>query len=254
VAAVICAAMTLMLPRIGWLALTLAAAGLTAAQGHSGLALVIVTTALSAVVLIPWRPTSWPLPAGATALGLIGLAGAWPAAAGWASSVWRRAALGAAGWIWLALVSPIAGRGLYLNWLPATPATGWEGSIRAAGQHVLTPLLSSGVLAPAAVWAVAAAVLPWLVRGRSLVLDLIMAVIWSATVASASTAALSAAHGSHGSPTAPAAALGAVVGAALALTRLWFPTPAGVLTMSRRPAGTDRTGRAPGSGARGQFP
>jgi hypothetical protein len=253
-AALICAAMTLLLPRIGWLALTLAAAGLTAAQGHGGLALLILPAALSAVVLIPWRPTSWPLPAGATALGLIGLAGAWPAVAGWASSVWRRAALGAAGWIWLALVSAIAGRGLYLNWLPATPATGWEGSIHAAARQVLTPLLSSGVLAPAAVWAVAAAVLPWLVRGRSLVLDLIMAVIWSATVASASTAVLSAAHGSHGSPTAPAAVLGAVVGAALALTRLWFPAPAGVLPMSRRPTGTDRTDRAPGSGARGQFP
>jgi eukaryotic-like serine/threonine-protein kinase len=254
VAALICAAMTLLLPRLGWLTLTLAVAGLTAAQGHGGLALVIVPAALSAVVLIPWRSTSWPLPAGATALGLIGLAGAWPAVAGWTSSVWRRAALGAAGWMWLALVSPIAGRGLYLNWLPATPATGWEDSVRAGAQQVLNPLLSSGVLAPAAVWAVGAAVLPWLVRGRSLVLDVTMAVIWSATVVSASTAVLSAVHGSHGTPTAPAAVLGAVVGAALALGRPWFPAPAGVLTMSRRPTGTDRIGRAPGSGARGQFP
>jgi hypothetical protein len=254
VAALICAAMTLLLPRIGWLALTLAAVTLTAAQGHGGLALVIVPAALSAAVLIPWRPTSWPLPAGATALGLIGLAGAWPAMAGWASSVWRRAALGAAGWIWLALVSPIAGRGLYLNWLPATPANGWEGSVRAAAEQVLTPLLNSGVLAPAAVWAAAAAVLPWLVRGRTLVLDLTMAVIWSATVVSASTAALAAVHGSHGTPTAPAAVLGAVVGAALALARLWFPAPAGVRTMSRPQVGTGRTGPAPGSGVRGQFP
>ena len=200
VAALICAALTLLLPRIGWLALTLAAAALTAAQGHGGLAVVIVPAALSAVVLIPWRPTSWPLPAGAAALGLIGLAGAWPAVAGWASSVWRRAALGAAGWIWLALVSALAGRGLYLKWLPAHPATGWESSVGAAAHQVLTPVVSSGVLAPAAVWALAAAVLPWLVRGRSLALDLIMAVIWSATVVSASTAVLSAVHGSHRNP------------------------------------------------------
>lgn len=218
--------LTLLFPRIGWLALTLAAAVMAVGQGHPGLALLILPAGLISVLLIPWQATSWPLPAFATALGLIGLAGAWPALAGRASSVWRRAALGAAGWISLLLVAPIAGHGLYLDWLPGSPAAVWSGSLRETVDQVLTPMITSGALVPAAIWALAAAVLPWLVRGRSLVADSVLLVVWSATVVSTSTAAIAAVHGPDGITTAPAAVLGAVAGAIVALAPVWLPAPA----------------------------
>jgi hypothetical protein len=252
--ALICAGATLLLPRLGWLTLIAAAAILTAAQGHSGLSLLIVPAGLLAVVLIPWHPTAWPLPAGAVGLGLIGVAGAWPAVASWASSPWRRAALGAAGWIWLLLAAPIVGHALYLDWTPASSLGAWSGSIRGTLDVLITPMVGAGVVAPAAVWAIAAAVLPWLVRGRSLVLDALLVVIWSATVVSACTAAIAAIHGAPETSTAPDAVLGAVAGAGLALGRVWLP----YTHARRRPAWAPlrARGRAlgPESGVGPQFP
>ena len=61
---------------------------------------------------------------------------------------------------------------------------------------VLSPIFSSGVLAAAPVWALAAVVLPWLVRGRSLPLDLVLVTIWAATTVSASDTVIALAH--HG--------------------------------------------------------
>jgi hypothetical protein len=232
-------------PRIGWLTLTAVVAVTATAQGHSGLVLLLVPAALTAAVLVPWRSTAWPLPAGAVALGVIGLAGAWPAMAGWASSAWRRAALAAAGWVWLLLAASITGHALYLDWLPASSAAVWSGSIRGTVDMVITPLLSAGVLAPAAVWALAACVLPWVVRGRSLALDAILVVIWSATVVAACTAVIEAIHPASETPTAPAAVLGACVGALLALGRAWQPQPRALL---RRVAGPFRAG-GPASGS-----
>jgi serine/threonine protein kinase len=231
--------LTLLLPRIGWLTLIFAAAVTAIAQGHPGLALLILPAGLISVLLIPRPATSWPLPAFATAVGLIGLAGAWPALAGRASSVWRRAALGAAGWIGLLLVAPIAGRGLYLDWLPGSPAAVWGGSLRETVNQVLSPMITSGALVPAAIWAVAAAVLPWLIRGRSLLADSVLVVVWSATVVSTSTAAIAAVHGADGVITAPAAVLGAVVGAIVALAPVWLPAPA-ALWQRGLPAGATR--------------
>jgi hypothetical protein len=245
-AALVCAGVTLMLPRIAWLALTLAAVALTAAQGHPGLALLIAPAGLAPVLLMAWRSTAWPLAAGAVALGLVGLAGAWPALAGWASSLWRRAVLGAVGWVWLLLAAPIVGHGLYLDWLPGAPAGAWSGSLHSTVNQVLIPLVSAGVLAPAAVWALAAAVLPWLVRGRSLALDAILVVIWSATVVSACTAVIAAAHGAPETSTAPDAVLGAVLGALIALARSWLPLPTDVLPWLARPSWTDGSRPEPG--------
>ena len=48
---------------------------------------------------------------------------------------------------------------------------------------MLRPLVDSGVLACAGLWAVAAAILPWLVRGRSAALDLVAATVWAAGIA-----------------------------------------------------------------------
>ncbi|HEX8978011.1 MAG TPA: hypothetical protein VF781_16010, partial [Solirubrobacteraceae bacterium] len=252
--ALLCAAAALLLPRLGWLGLTVAAAALSAAQGHSGLALLIVPTGLAMVVLVPWRPTAWPLPAAAVGLGLLGFAGAWPAMAGWASSAWRRAALGAAGWVWLLLAAPLAGHALYLDWLPASPAAVWSSSVRGAVDIVLAPLTSSGVLAGAAVWALAACVLPWLVRGRSLIMDALLVVIWAATTVAAGTAVIAAAHGAPHVATAPDAVAGAVAAALLALGHAWLPRPGSRLGRVPGRWWSWRVPPASGSGVGRQFP
>ena len=161
--------LTLVLPRVGWLALTAAAAATAISEGQPGVALLIAIAMLVPVVLMVLRPTAWPLAAGAPALGVLGLAGAWPALAGRAGTPWRRAALGAAGWIFLVLATPLAGRVLYLPPISGIPPpTAWGGSAFDAFHQVLVPIVTSGALAPVPVWALGAAVLPWLVRGRSL--------------------------------------------------------------------------------------
>ena len=50
-------------------------------------------------------------------------------------------------------------------------------------EDVLGPLLSHGALAVGAVWAVAAIVLPWMVRGRSAGADVAGAAVWSTGLA-----------------------------------------------------------------------
>jgi hypothetical protein len=214
---------TVLLPRLGWGAVGAALCIAAASQHHSGLALVLLIAFLAPPLLLPAHAPSWPLAAGAPALGLIGLAGAWPAVAARAATSWRRAVLGAAGWVWLLLATPIAGRGLYLPRIasPPTPSPdAWMGSLSQTVDHVLTPVATTGVLAPALVWALAAVVLPWLVSGRSPALDVVRVVIWAAMLASATGVAITAAHGSDPVGSAPGAAIGAVVAAAVALMPL----------------------------------
>ncbi len=218
VAALLAAALVIALPRIGWIVLTVALALVAAIQGHPGAALVILPAALVPVALLPRSPELWPLPAVAPALGAVAFAGAWPALAGRAATPWRRAALGAAGWIWLALAGPLSGHALYVTG-PAGAATPdptvWTTSAHGAIHQVLGPLFSSGILAPAAVWALAAMSLPWLVRRVSPVSDLVLVVIWSAITALATTAVLAAASG--GALHTRTAVLGAWAGGLVAL-------------------------------------
>ena len=53
---------------------------------------------------------------------------------------------------------------------------------------MLETLARSGVLLLAPLWAAAAVVLPWLVRGRSVALDVAGAAAWAAALASATAA------------------------------------------------------------------
>jgi serine/threonine protein kinase len=244
VVALFAGGLTLILPRVGWLALTAAVCGTAISQDHPGFALLALVALLVPVLLIARRPTAWPLAAAAPALGLIGLAGAWPALAARAPTAWRRAALGAAGWVWLLLATPIAGRVLYLPRVPGTAPLGvWAGSASGAVHHVLTPLLRSGAVAPAAVWALAAVVLPWLVLGRSPALDFVRVVIWSATLVSATAVAIAAVHGSNAIPAAPSAVVGGVAGAIVVLVPSW-------LDVERLPWRPARHSAGPGA----QFP
>ncbi len=53
---------------------------------------------------------------------------------------------------------------------------------------MLSPLVSSGALTIAVLWALFAAILPWLVRGRFLALDIVMASAWAGALAAATAA------------------------------------------------------------------
>ncbi len=203
------------LPRIGWLASTSAVAALAAVHHRPGAALLILIAALIPAVVLPRRGTAWSLAAGAPALGLIGLAGAWPAIAASTRHVYRRAALGAIGWLWLLLASPLASAALYPK-QPALPSH-WYSSISITIDSVLRPVASSGLLLAAPVWALSAAVLPFMVHRRSLPMDLVFTVIWSAVTVACTEAAMALGHHAPGTTTLPTAAAGAIAAGAIAL-------------------------------------
>jgi hypothetical protein len=214
----IAAVAVLALPRAAWLAVVVGLGALAAASHAGGAALVLVGVLVLPMVLLPRRGAAWPLPAGAVALGLMGLGGAWPAvAARIGASFWRRAALGAVGLVWLAAAGQLAGRDLYLRRPPGALSPGaWTGSLRVAIDHVVPALSGAGVLAAALVWAVAAGVLPWLARGRSLPIDGAIVAAWSASLVSATTAAVTLGGAERAAVGGPAV-LGPVVGGAVAL-------------------------------------
>jgi hypothetical protein len=217
VGGIVTAILVLLLPRIGWLTAGLALVVTAAMQSRPGGALMLLVIAVSPALLLPLRGVAWPLPAGAVALGLIGLAGAWPAVAGRAGrTIWRRAALGALGWVWLVCAAPLAGRDLYAHRPPGTPPPDvWTTALPVAWHDVLVPILTSGVLLPAVVWAGAAVILPWLLKPRAAAIRIVLVTIWSATLVAATESALAAAH--HGSAAPHGAVTGAVVAALVAL-------------------------------------
>jgi eukaryotic-like serine/threonine-protein kinase len=237
-------AMILVSPRGGWLALTGVTVAVALIQGHAGLALMAFLALALPIVVLARSPGSWALAAGAPALSVIGLAGAWPALAARAKTPWRRAGLAGIGWVWLLLAAPVLGRALYLPQLPGVlPASEWGGSVSATVAHVLSPLLSSGAFAPAIVWAAAALILPWIVRGRSPLTDLIAVAIWSAALALCTALVLTAVGAPAAPSAAPTAVVGAVAGAIIALAPSWLSSIRLIWRPSRHPTG-------PG----GQFP
>jgi hypothetical protein len=212
----------LAVPRAVWVASALAAVVWQAAVGRPGAALLVFAAVLPLLVLSRARSAgarvAWPVCALAPVLGLAGLAGAFPAVAGQARRWRERAALGALAYWWLILAEALFARRLWLGAPSGVPARAvWEGSIGSSASHVVGPMLTVGVLLGAVLWAAGAVSLPWLVRGRSAVLDVIGAVMWSAALASAAPlldAGLSA-HAAHPSPR--GAVLGAILGAMFAL-------------------------------------
>jgi eukaryotic-like serine/threonine-protein kinase len=149
-------------PRLGWLAAAVAA--LVVLPDSAAL----LAAALAAPPLLLWRrPLVWSLPAAAPLLGLAHVAGAYPAVAGQVRGPWTRAALGAIGLWWLLLAEPLLARDLAFG----AP----HGDVGTA--------VSSGALLLAPVWAVAALILPWVVAGRALVVDLVGAAVWATGLA-----------------------------------------------------------------------
>ena len=192
-AATAAALLVAVLPRVGWLALALAAAGWFAADSAGGAALIILLGAVVPVVVLLRHPTRWPLAVVAPALGAVGLAGAWPAIAARTPSAWQRAGLAATGWIWLMLATPLAGIAPYIqSGQPAPPRSLWSSSPYDAINHLLAPLLRSGQLAPALIWAAAAVVLPTITRERPPKIRLLLVTAWSVGLVSATAGTLKA--------------------------------------------------------------
>jgi hypothetical protein len=229
-AAAAVAGAVVLLPRLGWLAAAAAAVALLAAPpaGQPGTAAVVGAGLLACPLLAPRAGRGWSLPALAPALGVAGLAVAFCAVAGQARTWPRRAALGALGLWWTALAEPLLGRGLYLGPVrDITPAVDWMDSAGAAAAHVLAPLATGGLLVAAAGWALAAAALPWLVRGRSRLADAAGAVVWGLALAAtgALTAALAAPALVHAHPRGGVAGPVAAAGLAVALRAIRGPAP-----------------------------
>jgi eukaryotic-like serine/threonine-protein kinase len=187
-AGALAAALVGLLPRIGWIATAAVLLGWVAGDalvgGGAGLALVLACALAAPPLLLPLRGRAWSVPFAAPLLGVALLAGAYPALAGQARTLWRRAALGALGLWTLVLAESVVRETLWYgrprgSWEGAA----WEGSAADAVTHVLRPLVESGVLACAGLWALGAAVLPWLVRGRMAALDLVAATVWAAALA-----------------------------------------------------------------------
>jgi hypothetical protein len=182
-------AVVLLLPRLGWLTMVVTLLAWLAVTAP-GTALLVGIAAAPVPFLLPRRGAAWSLPAIAPALGAIGLAGAWPALAGQARSWPARAALGALGGLWLVLAEALASERLLFGQPRDVLALGaWQRSAIDATRDALVPIWSGGTLAIAALWALFAAVLPLLVRGRSAALDLVATAGWAAALA-AGTGAL----------------------------------------------------------------
>jgi eukaryotic-like serine/threonine-protein kinase len=190
---------TLLLPRLAWIALT-AAVVIWLLGPAPGVAWPAAVAVAPVPLLLRRAPApAWSLPAAAPLLGLATIAGAYPALCGRLAGPLERAAAGALGAWWLLLAEPLTGRRLLLG-APSGAGDGW---------HAVGAVTTSGAITVAAIWALAAALLPLLVRGRLLAVDIVAAVAWSAAVA----AGTQAATGAH-----PAGlALGAVAAAVLAL-------------------------------------
>jgi hypothetical protein len=146
-----------------------------------------------------------------------------------AISAWRRAALGGLGYWWLALAEALNGRRLLLGPIAsAKPRAAWESSAPAAVSHVIAPLCTPAHLAPALLWAVAALVLPWIVRRASGRQRAVFAAAWAGALIVAS---LVLAH-RLGTPDPPlplaAAAFAAVVALSIGARRFRLPARASV--------------------------
>jgi len=208
----------LALPRLLWLGLAVAAILWEVSAGRPGVA-VLAAAALAPLLALPRRSgPGWMIAVLAPVLGLVGLAGAYPAIAGQARRWRARAALGALGYWWLTLAEPLLARRLWLG--PHTgvpPRAVWEGSASLSAEHLIVPVLAVGVLLGALLWAAAAVVLPWIVRGTSAAVDVVAVTVWSAAIASFAPLldAGALAHAAH--PTPRGAAAGAVVGGIFAL-------------------------------------
>ncbi len=164
--AAMAAALVFVIPRLGWIvAMTGICLLIGSEPGRGTDALPALAAALIAPpLLLRSSGWAWSLPVAAPLLGAVLLAPAYPALAGRAPGLRERVALGALGAWWLLLAELLLDRRLLHG-------IGAEGA--------LTPPLAVAALGLGLLWAVAAGVLPMLVRGRSRALDTVAAILWA---------------------------------------------------------------------------
>jgi hypothetical protein len=190
-AAAAAAALTALLPRLGWLASAVFLVGWLASPGadREGTALVLAAGLAPVPFLLPRAGVLWCAPALAPLLGVVALAPVFVAIAGLCSTGWRRAGLAAAGFWWLLLGEVLSGDALLFGTADGTtPRADWEDSVRTAASDALYPLLSSPATAPIVIWVAFAVAVPFVVRGRSLALDVLGASAWGAGLVAAHAA------------------------------------------------------------------
>jgi hypothetical protein len=164
------------LPRIAWMLAAMCLCGwlVSPEADRQGTALIIAAAALPIPFLLPRAGLLWSVPIFAPLLGTIALGPAFVGVAALAPTPWRRAGLAAGGFLWLALGEVLTGQDFLFGISDGTlQRVEWQGSISAAVSDGLGPLLSGPALLPALVWAAFAVVLPLVVRGRWLALDVL---------------------------------------------------------------------------------
>ena len=206
--AVACAAAVALLPRLGWLAAAVVMTTWLAANGAPGPAIVVAAAVAPVPLLLPRAGAWWSSPGIAVGLGVVGVAGAWPAFAGQSRGIVRRAALGALGWWWLALAETLRNDRLLTGPVAASAPNAH------AAWSALRYVVTTETVAIAGLWALGAALLPLLVRGRIAALDLLMAAAWAAGLALGTRAIAAAAGASEPRGLVGAAALAALVAVA----------------------------------------
>ena len=211
------------LPRAVWVGCVIAVAAWQVASARPGFALLLLLATAPLLLLGPRPGLGWLTAGLAPLLGLVGLAGAYPALAGQASCWSRRAVLGALGYWWLTLAEPLLGGSSSRArlWLAAPsappPRALWEGSLDSAAIHVIGPALTTGLLFGAVLWSGAATVLPLIVRGSSAIRDTLAAVLWSTALLAATPYFDSGLSAGATLPQPRGAVLGAIAGAAIAI-------------------------------------
>jgi hypothetical protein len=205
-------------PRLGWLLLVAASAGLLAIGGLPGEAMLLFLAGLIPPLLLPPRAAAWPLGAGALLLGVLGVAGGWPALAARAGTAWRRAALGVTGWMWLVVAGELRGSGLYVRGLAGTPPRAvWSSSLSATVHRVILGPATPRLLLGAAVWGCAAALLPLMRSKRSVAMDAMLVLIWCALLGAATVTILGPARGPASLVSSSQLVTGLLAGAAIAI-------------------------------------
>ena len=147
--------------------------------GAGGLALVLAALCLPA--LLVGAPAAALAPAVAPLLGAAGIGSASAALGAAGSTPIARAILGAAAWAWLLAGSIALGFGSDLGIAPPAP-DGWVSDPGLAANAILAPLLELESLLGAGVFALAAAVLGWVLAARHASIALLGAMVWAAAV------------------------------------------------------------------------
>jgi hypothetical protein len=210
----------LTLARLSWLAGTSGLCAWQIGAGRPGIVPLAFCAVLPLVLLVRRPGPTWLAAGLAPLFGLAGLAGAFPALAGQVGRWRARALLGALGYWWLCLAEGLLdepGRRLWLGTQAGVARRAWESSPSAAATHAIVPLLTLGVLLGAILWALAAIVLPWVVRGHSAMHDALAAIAWAVALA-ASTPLLVDGLGGRAAEHSPrGVVVGTAVGAVFAI-------------------------------------